>query len=112
MRLGEQACSLILHPGCTHMIDEALLEILRCPRDLSPLALADSPLLERLNRAIEAGRIVNSEGTRVEQRLAGALINQSGELLYPIVQQIPALLPGEAISIRQLDDTKQEKADA
>ena len=86
------------------MIDKALLKMLRCPKDLSPLTLASSQLLQRVNQAIATGQIANLEGTRVEQGLDGALVNESGKLLYPIVQQIPALLPGDAIPIHQLGD--------
>ena len=93
------------------MIDEALLKILRCPKFLSPLTLANRQLLERVNRAIVDGRIVNLEGTRMQQRLESALVNQSGELLYPILQQIPALLPGEAIALNQLGDTNRQNSD-
>ena len=103
---------LIPNPGHARVIDETLLKILRCPKGLSPLTLANPQILERVNRAISAGRIVNFEGVRVQQRLESALINESGELLYPIFQQIPALLPGEAIPLNQLGDTNQEKTDA
>ena len=94
------------------MIDEALLKILRCPKDLSPLFLANPQLLVRVNRAIAAGRVVNLEGADVQRQLKSALVNETGGLLYPIVNQIPALLLGEAISLSQLDITNGEKTDA
>ncbi len=112
-------CLLARNPGHVRVIDEALLKILRCPKDLSPLTLANSQTLEQVNRAIEGGQIVNLDGARMQQRLESALINHSGELLYPIIQQIPALLPGEAIALsqlgdanRQLGDTNRENPDA
>lgn len=85
------------------MIDDALLKMLRCPKDLSPLSLAKPHLLEQLNQAIVAKQIVNLEGDRVEQPLKSALFSDSSELLYPIVNHIPAMLPGEAILLSQLD---------
>lgn len=100
------------------MIDEALLKILRCPKDLSPLSLAKPQLLVQLNRAIAAKQIVNLKGDRVEQPLKNALFSESSELLYPIINQIPALLPGEAIPLNQLGPldqllkTSREKTDA
>jgi uncharacterized protein YbaR (Trm112 family) len=94
------------------VIDEALLKILRCPKDLSPLSLANPQLLARVNRAIAAGRIVNLEGVGVQRQLKDALVSETGALLYPIINQIPALLPGEAISLSQLDNTNGEKTDA
>jgi len=89
------------------VIDEGLLKILRCPKDLSPLALAKPQLLEHLNRAIAARQIVNLTGDRVEQPLKNALFSGSSELLYPIINQIPALLPGEAIPLNQLGPLDQ-----
>ncbi|MEO2045928.1 MAG: hypothetical protein ABGX16_05080 [Pirellulales bacterium] len=85
------------------MIDDALLKMLRCPKDLSPLSLAKPRLLEQLNQAIVAKQIFNLKGDRVEQSLKSALFSNSSELLYPIVNHIPAMLPGEAISLNQLD---------
>ncbi len=39
------------------MIDQQFVQILRCPIDGSELELADSPLLRRVNQAIEQGRL-------------------------------------------------------
>ena len=89
--------------GLARVIDDALLKMLRCPNDLSPLSLAKPQLLEQLNQAIVAKQIVNLKGDRVEQPLKNALFSNSSELLYPIVNHIPAMLPGEAISLNQLD---------
>jgi uncharacterized protein YbaR (Trm112 family) len=102
----------IPNPGHARVIDQSLLKILRCPKDLSPLSLANSQLLERVNRVIEAGRIVNLEGVCVQQQLESALISDTGELLYPIINEIPALLPGEAIPLNQLDEPYREKTNA
>ncbi len=92
------------------MIDEALLKILRCPKDLSSLSLANPQLLVRVNRAIAAGRVVNLEGADVQRQLKSALVNETGGLLYPIINQIPALLPGEAISLSQLDNMNDSRS--
>jgi uncharacterized protein YbaR (Trm112 family) len=95
---------LILKPnGLARVIDDTLLKMLRCPKDLSPLSLAKPQLLEQLNQAIVAKQIVNLKGDRVEQPLKNAIFSNSSELLYPIVNHIPAMLPGEAISLNQLD---------
>lgn len=87
------------------MIDKQLLEILVCPQNHTPLSLADEELIERLNRAVTAEdvKVVNLGGAPVEEPLAGGLVRQDGKILYPIVDDIPVLLVGEAISLEQID---------
>lgn len=84
------------------MIADHLLEILRCPQSRTRLHAADAELVARLNRAISAGQLVNVAGERVERSIDGGLIREAGDLLYPIVDQIPVLLPDEAIDITKL----------
>ena len=79
-----------------------LYRLLRCPVDMSPLALADDELLQRLNRAIEMGHVMNLGGDPVQRPLEQALVSGSSERLYPIVKQIPVMLPSEAILLGQL----------
>lgn len=84
------------------MIDKGLQNVLVCPNDHSPLAVADSRLTAKLNRAIAAGRVVNCVGQRVSQPLSGGLVRSDKTLLYPIVDGIPVLLADEAIRLDQL----------
>ena len=85
------------------MLDESLLKMLQCPQDHSPLALAEKQIVDRLNRGIDAGRIVNVCGHRLKKRIDGGLVRQAGDLLYPILQEIPVMLPDEAVPLAQLD---------
>ena len=55
------------------MIDKGLLKVLVCPKDHSPLTLADSRLTARLNRAISAGRVVNCGGRSVSLSRSAAV---------------------------------------
>jgi uncharacterized protein len=84
------------------MIDKDVLNILVCPRDHSPLTVADSRLTARLNRAISAGRVVNCGGRSVTQPIEGGLLRQDKTLLYPIIDGIPVLLADEAIPLEQI----------
>ncbi len=80
------------------MHDE-LAQIVRCPEDGSVLSLADPALVTHLNLAIRAGRIRNRRGQPVEAPLDGGLVREAGDLLYPIVDEIPVLLQDEAIPL-------------
>jgi len=84
------------------MIDRETLKMLVCPKDHSPLSLADRRLTDRLNRAIAAGRIVNQAGRKVTEPISGALVRQDRAVLYPIVDDIPLLLADEAIPLEQI----------
>ena len=86
------------------MIDRELLAILACPQTHLPLALAEPPLLARLNRAIGGGRIRNGAGRPVETMIEDGLVREDGALLYPIVNDIPVLLAEEAIPLTQMDE--------
>jgi uncharacterized protein YbaR (Trm112 family) len=79
-----------------------LLEILRCPQSRTRLRHADADVVARLNRKISAGELTTIAGERVERPIDGGLIREAGDLLYPIVDQIPVLLPDEAIDLTRL----------
>lgn len=77
--------------------------MLRCPHDRSPLHAAEPALIARLNAAITTRQLRNQAGARVERPLDGGLIRAAGDLMYPIVDQIPVMLYDEAIPIAQLE---------
>ena len=79
-----------------------ILPILRCPEDHTPLAIADDALVGEVNAAIRAGRLDDRAGKRVEQTIDGGLVRAAGDVLYPIVDQIPVLLVDESIALCQL----------
>jgi uncharacterized protein YbaR (Trm112 family) len=79
-----------------------ILPILRCPEDHTPLALAGDALLDELNAAIRAGHLVDRASKRVEQTLDSGLVRTAGDVLYPIIDQIPVLLVDESIALSQL----------
>jgi len=81
------------------MIRPELLKILCCPETRQPLRLADSALLQNLNRQIADGTLRNFQGKHVAEKLESALIRADGKCVYPIRENIPLLLIGEAISV-------------
>jgi uncharacterized protein YbaR (Trm112 family) len=83
------------------MISPELLEILCCPETRQPLRPADSATLELLNQQIAAGTLRKTQGTPVTEKLDAALIRADGKCVYPIRQNIPLLLAGEAILLNQ-----------
>ena len=64
---------------------------------------ADQSLVERANAAIDAGTLVNIGGQPVKKKLDSGLVRAAGDLMYPVVDQIPVMLPDEAIAVSQLD---------
>ena len=84
------------------MIRNELLQIVRCPEDHSALAPAEDALIAKLNDAIRAGRLQNKAGRAVDKSIEGGLVRAAGDVLYPIVDQIPVLLRDEAICLDQI----------
>ena len=83
------------------MIRSELLKILVCPENQSPLTIASDDLMSRINRAIAEGELENRAGQKLEHPLAGGLLRADGELLYPIVDDIPMMLGDEAVPMHQ-----------
>jgi uncharacterized protein YbaR (Trm112 family) len=57
----------------------------------------------RVNRAIAAGTLANRGGKKLEKAIDGGLVRQAGDLLYPIVDDIPLMLADEAIEIQKIN---------
>jgi uncharacterized protein YbaR (Trm112 family) len=84
-------------------MNDKTLAMLRCPKDHSRVSVADPALVARLNAAIATGRIRNLAGERVQRAIDGGLLREAGDLVYPIVDQIPVMLYDEAIALDQLN---------
>ena len=84
------------------MIAANLLEILRCPQSHTRLHPADAELVERLNQSIKAGTLVNLAKERLDRAIDGGLVREEGDRLYPVIDQIPVMLPDEAIDLTRL----------
>lgn len=83
-------------------MDKKLLSILCCPVTHKGLSLARADLLNSVNAAIAAGKLVNHDGTRLAGELTEALVTDDGKTLYPVNDGIPVLLEGESVVLDQL----------
>ena len=83
-------------------MDKKLLNILCCPVTHKGLSLARGELLDNVNAAIEAGKLINRDGAVLSDKLDEALVTDDGKLLYPVSDGIPVLLESESVALDQL----------
>lgn len=79
--------------------DPGLLDILRCPEDLTKLRLATSEELSDLLRRRESGTLRLWSGAAVAESFDGLLIREDGKIGYRIKDGVPVLLIDEALVI-------------
>jgi len=84
------------------MLDQALLEILVCPENKTPVHEADADLMSRVNAAIQSGTLKNRAGQTVEKTAEAGLLRQDGKFLYLVRDDIPVMLIDEAVPMEQL----------
>jgi uncharacterized protein YbaR (Trm112 family) len=82
------------------MISSSLLQILCCPETHQPLRLAEADTVAKLNQQIGNGTVKNRAGKPVTGALDSGLIRQDGKFLYPVRNDIPVMLVGEAIPLQ------------
>lgn len=76
-----------------------LLQLVRCPITLENLDLAPAELVERLRGAVRDGKLTNRLGVAVSDDFQMGLVNASGTWFYPVADDIPTLVPDEAITV-------------
>jgi uncharacterized protein YbaR (Trm112 family) len=84
------------------MVDASLVAILACPETHQPVYVADEATVAKLNAAIAAGTVKNREGEPVADAIQTGLIREDGAYLYPVREDIPVMLIGEAIPLADL----------
>lgn len=75
-----------------------VLDLIRCPITLEKLAVAPTEVVERLRSSVRDGKLTNRLGTNVTTEFQAGLLNESKSWFYPVVDDIPTLVPDEAIA--------------
>ncbi|MDZ4850511.1 MAG: hypothetical protein SGI77_14595 [Pirellulaceae bacterium] len=76
-----------------------LLEVLRCPITLSPLVPATRAKLDQLNSRHALKPLCTRGGRTISAVPTQGLLSSDQCWLYPVQNQIPTLIPDEAIAI-------------
>jgi uncharacterized protein YbaR (Trm112 family) len=80
-------------------IDAELLDILVCPETRQPVHLAPAETLEQVNLEIQAGRLRNRGGDKLEHSIDEALLREDGRILYIVDDSIPIMLVDQSIEL-------------
>ena len=83
-------------------VSQDLIALLVCPESRAPLRRAPEALLERINAAIDAGRVRNRAGNHVTDRVAEALVRDDSVLVYLVRDGIPNLLIDQSIELDKI----------
>jgi uncharacterized protein YbaR (Trm112 family) len=86
------------------MIDRRLLDILCDPVTKSPVRPLSTGELDALNRAIAGSRVTTEGGTPLKSSASAGLITRDGRTIFRIEDDIPVMLPDEAIPTAQIAD--------
>lgn len=85
-------------------MDPELLNILADPETKQELKLADAALLEKVNRWIAKGSVMNRANQPVSEKIeAGLVAKTNAQFLYPIRDGIPVMLIDESIPLAGLN---------
>lgn len=76
----------------------------QCPQSKQPLVPAEVQLIEKVNQAIAAKRLLNVDGQAVDQAIEGGWLSTHTQRLYPIRDSIICLIVEQALDLSQWDD--------
>jgi uncharacterized protein YbaR (Trm112 family) len=74
-------------------------EILRCPETRGKLSVAPKDLLAWMRAEQDAGKLFYKSGKFVTEPVNAGLLRDDGRIFYLVINDIPVLLPEEAILI-------------
>ncbi|MCL4784331.1 MAG: hypothetical protein KJZ70_14960 [Bryobacterales bacterium] len=83
-------------------VSKDLVDILCCPLTKVPVRLMTEEELKKLNAAIGAGSLTQSDGSAVTETMEEALITEDGARIYKVKESIPIMLKDQAIDAAQL----------
>lgn len=78
-------------------MNDWLLDIMKCPLSGEKLRVAEPGLVSKLRARQQAGDLHSHKGLPIQETFDGGLTNQSATYFYYIADNIPSLLPDEAI---------------
>ena len=84
------------------MVDASLVAIMVCPETHQPVHVADEATVAKVNAAIAAGTLKNRDGDSLNDPIQGGLIREDGAYLYPVRDDLPHMIIGEAIGLADL----------
>jgi uncharacterized protein YbaR (Trm112 family) len=84
-----------------YMVDQQLLDILCCPETKQSVAVIEQSVVDKINTHIGAGGLKNRAGEEVKEMIDSGLVREDMRYVYPIRQDIPIMLIGEAIPFEQ-----------
>ncbi len=80
-----------------------------CPTSKHPLLIADAALVDSFNACVEKSQLTFQNGSRVTHTLQELLIEPEAQIVYPVQNGIPRLLPQLAVSLELLNLGKSRK---
>ena len=81
------------------MVSDDLVRILACPETKQPVAPAPAELLEKLNARIRQGTLRDKGGEALDQPIEAGLLRRDGQVVYPIIDEIPCMLVERGIPL-------------
>lgn len=79
------------------MIDQELLNILRCPETGQEVRYVEGGIIERINAAIRDGSLKNRGQQIVRDPIEAGLLRGDRQYIYPVRDGIPVMLIDEAL---------------
>jgi len=81
------------------MVAEELLALLRCPESRQPLTVATPELIARLEALRATGSLRDRAGNPYSVPIESGLVTADGSYFYPIRDEIPVMITGDAIDL-------------
>lgn len=82
-------------------MEATLLDLLCSPLSRAALRMADRAELAQINGQIQLRLVRNRDGSTLDVELDGALVCESERACYPIRDDLPVLISGEAFDWRK-----------